>query len=76
MYLIEHLRTSIPWEIMEVWVSCVSSKPALFQGCTECKRPTVFVKIVLSVTRVSFYTDVELLELVTGRNGVQFDMNS
>ena len=60
---------------MEVWESCVSSKPALFQGFTECKRPIVIVKIVLSVIIVSFYIDVEL-ELVTGQNGIQFYMNS
>ena len=75
MYLIGHLGTSIPSEKKEVWEACVSSKPALFEECTECKRPIVIVNVVLSVTIVS-YIYVELLELVTGRNGMQFYMNS
>ena len=72
MCLIQHLRSSIPPKSLEVWETCVSSKPALFQGCTECKRPIVIVKIVLPVTVVSFYIYVELLELVNGHNEIQF----
>ena len=41
-------------------------------GCTECKRPIVIVKIVLPVTVVGFNIYVELLELVTGHNEIQF----
>ena len=78
MCLIQHLRSRIAAKSLEVWKTCVSNKPALFQGFTECKRPIVIVKIVLPVTVVGFNIYVELLELVTGHNEIQFfyELNS
>ena len=74
MYLVQHLKTSIPSESMEVRETSVLSKPALFEGHTECKRPKVTINSVTS--NYKDFLHIELLLLVTGQNEIQSYLNS